>query len=76
MLEALSRVVSPAHRKNIVEAGMVVSIRIREGEVRVVLRRPKECVCTQAFVLAVLAEREVRKLDWVTGAKVEVALNQ
>ncbi|NOZ82319.1 MAG: iron-sulfur cluster assembly protein [Euryarchaeota archaeon] len=76
MLAALSRVISPAHRKNIVEAGMVVSVHIQGGEVRVVLRRPKECVCTQAFVLAVLAEREVRKLEWVTRAKVEVALNR
>ncbi len=75
MLEALSRVVSPAHRKSIVEAGMVASIEIDEGSVRVVLRRPKECVCTQAFVLAVLAERELRKLEWVSRAKVEVSLS-
>ncbi len=74
VLAALKRVKSVKQGGSIVDAGMVGEIRVSGGEVRVKLHRPKGCACVYVFMLAVLAERELSKLDGVERASVDVVL--
>jgi metal-sulfur cluster biosynthetic enzyme len=74
VISALRRVSSILQGNNLVDAGMVKQVEIAGGEVKVKLQRPRDCVCGYAFVLAVLAEKEIRKLEGVEKASVEVVL--
>jgi len=74
VISALKKVFSLPQGSNLVDAGMVKQVEISGGEVKVKLQRPRDCVCGYAFVLAVLAEKEIRKLEGVEKASVEVVL--
>ena len=71
---ALKKVFSLRERRNLVEAGLVEQVDISGGAVRVKLKRPRGCTCTYSFMLAVLAEKELRKLEGVEKADVQVML--
>ncbi len=75
VLAALKNVFSLPQGNNVVDAGMVKQVKISGGEVRVKLQRPPNCVCGYAFMLAVLAEKEIKKLAGVEKVKVEVVLS-
>lgn len=74
VIAALRKVSSLPQGNNIVDAGLVKQVDVTGGEVRVKLQRPSKCACTYAFVLAVLAEREISKLTGVEKVKVDVIL--
>ncbi len=72
--EALSRVISIRHSKNIVELDMVDEVTIEGNNVHVKLRPPEDCLCPYPFFLATLAEKKLRELEGINEVKVDVIL--
>ncbi len=73
-METLARIHSKKHNKSIVELGLVKSVEVAGGRVRVLLKPAENCLCPYPFILAARAEVELRKLPGIEEVVVEVEI--